>query len=262
MSKTVGSGRSRSATTGRKPAPKDGWALPVHQARSRDQRDRLLKAGERVFATRGFWELHVDDITRLADCSVGSFYRRFKDKEALFFALQDDMAEKASAHIEQFFTSPLSLTLPLTSVAFHLIENSAVEAMKISGYYRALFEMSLRGRQVWNQMRRLEMQLAESFVTLLEKRGLKTRPTEELVPAIAYAMRMINGVELSVMLHGPGPYDSRDPDAFAHLTRMLLRIMDVPVDEVELEKLVAKRRPARTAASAVPRKTARQARAG
>jgi hypothetical protein len=74
-------------------------------------------------------------------------------------------------------------------------------------------------------------------------------------------MRMINGVELSVMLHGPGPYDSRDPDAFALLTRMLLRIMDVPVDETELEKLVAKRRPARAAATAGPRKTARQARA-
>lgn len=126
--------------TGRKPAPKESWALPVHQARSRDQRDRLLRAGERVFATRGFWESHVDEITRLAECSVGSFYRRFKDKEALFFALQADMAEKSSAHIDQFFASPLSLDLPLTAVAFHLIENSAVEAERISGYYRALFK--------------------------------------------------------------------------------------------------------------------------
>src|SRR5271155_3168685 len=121
--------------------------------------------------------------------------------------------------------------------------------------------MSLRGRQVWNQMRRLETQLAENFVVLLEKRGLKARPAEVLIPAIAYAMRMINGVELSVMLHGPGPFDNRDPDAFALLTRMLMQIMDVPVDEAELEKIVAKRRPARAAASATQRKTARQTRA-
>lgn len=261
MPKTAGSGRSRSASTGREFMPKEGWALPVHQARSRDQRDRLLKAGERVFATRGFWELHVDDIARLADCSVGSFYRRFKDKEALFFALQDDMAEKANAHIDQFFTNPLSLTLSFTSVVFHLIENSIVEALKISGYYRALFEMSFRGRPVWGQMRRLETKLAEQFVALLEKRGLKARPAAELVPAIAFANRMVNGVELSVMLHGPGPFDSRDPDAFALLTRVLMQVMDVPVDETELEKLVAKRRPARVAASAIPRKPARRARA-
>jgi len=245
-----------------RPAPKEGWALPVHQARSRDQRDRLLKAGERVFATRGFWESHVDDITRLADCSVGSFYRRFKDKEALFFALQDDMAEKASAHIDQFFESPLSLTLPLTSVVFHLIENSANEAAKISGYYRALFEMSLRGRQVWSQMRRLEAQLARNFVGLLEKRGLRSKPAEELIPAIAFTMRMINGAELSVMLHGTGPYGGRDPKAFALQTRTLMQVLDVPVDEAELEKLVAKPRVGQSVPQNGVSTKRRQARAG
>ncbi len=228
--------------TGRKQSPKDEWALPVHQARSRDQRDRLLKAGERIFATRGFWESHVDDIARLAGCSVGSFYRRFKDKEALFFALQEDMAEKSNAQIEQFFSSPLSLTLPLSAVFFHLIENSAREAEKISGYYRALFEMSLRGRSVWQQMRKLEVNLGEQTVALLRRRGVDVKAPAEMSAAIAYAMRMINGIELSVMLHGPGPYSARDPEAYAVLTRVLLQVIGVPADEKELKKLVAARR--------------------
>lgn len=227
--------------TARKSEPKEQWALPVHQARSRDQRDRLLRAGERVFATRGFWESHVDDIARLADCSVGSFYRRFKDKEALFFALQDDMTEKASAHIRQFFDNPLSLTLPLTAVVFHLVENSAKDARQISGYYRALFEMSLRGRSVWDRMRRLEIQLAEGLVDLMGKRGVKVAARAETVAAIAYTIRMINGVQLSLMLHGPGPYADRDPEAIAVSTRTLLQAMDVPVDDAELADLVARR---------------------
>ena len=228
--------------SGRKPASKESWALPVHQARSRDQRDRLLKAGERVFATRGFWESHVDEITRLAECSVGSFYRRFKDKEALFFALQADMAEKSSTHIEQFFASPLSLTSPLTAVAYHLIENSGNEAEKIAGYYRALFEMSLRGRRVWDEMRRLELMTAERFVELLRRRGVDVKGSAEMVAEVAYAIRMINGVQLSVMLHGSGPFVPRDPSATAVLTRVLLQVMGVAVDEAELKKLVAKRR--------------------
>jgi AcrR family transcriptional regulator len=228
--------------TGRKQAAKDEWALPVHQARSRDQRDRLLKAGERIFATRGFWESHVDDIAQLAGCSVGSFYRRFKDKEALFFALQEDMAEKSNAHIEQFFSSPLSLTLPLTSVFYHLIENTAREAERISGYYRALFEMSLRGRSVWEQMRRLELKLGAKTVALLQKRGIPVKAPAEMSSAIAFAMRMINGIELSVMLHGPGPYHARDPEAYVVLTRVLLQVIGVPADEKELKKLVTERR--------------------
>lgn len=230
--------------TGRKPSPKQEWALPVHQARSRDQRDRLLKAGERVFATRGFWESHVDDIARLAECSVGSFYRRFKDKEALFFALQADMAEKASDHIERFFANPLCFKLPITAVIFHLIENSAADAEKIAGYYRALFEMSLRGRQVWDQMRRLELQLAEGLVALLRKRGLAGEGAEDLVAPIAFAIRMVNGVQLSVMLHGAGPYGARDAHAFALQTRVLMQTMSVTPDEEELKRLVAGRRAA------------------
>lgn len=230
--------------TGRKPRPNESWALPVHQARSRDQRDRLLKAGERVFAKRGFWDSHVDEITRLAECSVGSFYRRFKDKEALFFALQADMAEKSSVHIEQFFTSPLSMELPLTAVIFHLIENTATEAERINGYYRALFEMSLRGQRVWDQMRRLELLQAERLVELFAKRGVKVAPSGELIAAVAYTIRMINGVQLSAMLHGAGPFAARDPASIAILTRVLMVVLGAPVDETELKKLGARRQKA------------------
>jgi AcrR family transcriptional regulator len=44
----------------------NGWARPAYQQRSRQQRDRLLKAGERVFAESGFWQAHVADIAKRA----------------------------------------------------------------------------------------------------------------------------------------------------------------------------------------------------
>ncbi len=228
--------------TTRKAQTLEQWALPAHQARSRDQRDRLLKAGERVFASRGFSESHVDEIARQAECSVGSFYRRFKDKEALFFALQTDMAEKSIAQIEQFFTSPLSLSQPLTLVIFHLIENSAKAAERISGYYRALFEMSLRGHHVWGEMRKLEILEAEKLADLFRSRGISLPHSPALIAQIAYALRMVNGVQLSVMLHGPGPYEHMDPDGIATLTRMLMRLLAIEVEENELKKIIALRR--------------------
>ncbi|MBJ7408830.1 MAG: TetR/AcrR family transcriptional regulator, partial [Phenylobacterium sp.] len=66
-----------------KPKPDDGgsdptWTRPAYQNRSREQRDRLLKAGERAFAAAGFWQTHITDIAKRAGCSVGSFYRRFE----------------------------------------------------------------------------------------------------------------------------------------------------------------------------------------
>ncbi|HVP85951.1 MAG TPA: TetR/AcrR family transcriptional regulator [Rhizomicrobium sp.] len=222
----------------------EGWVLPAHQSRSREQRDRLLKAGERVFASQGFWESHVSEIVKEADCSVGSFYRRFRDKEALFLALQQDMHARSHANIDRFFANPIGEQRSLTSIFFHLIDNTGSEAIKIKGYYRALFEISLRGRNVWSRMRELEEYQARCFEKLLRKRGVKNIGPD-FVPSLASAIRMMTGSQISIMLHGPGPYNFNDPELTAQLTRSLMAIAGVPVDEDELEKLVASRKSSR-----------------
>jgi hypothetical protein len=53
---------------------------------------------------------------------------------------------------------------------------------------------------------------------------------------------MITGSQISIMLHGPGPYSFNDPDATAQLTRSLMAVAGAPVDEAELAKLVAARK--------------------
>lgn len=221
-----------------------GWVLPAHQSRSREQRDRLLKAGERVFASRGFWESHVSEIVKEANCSVGSFYCRFRDKEALFLALQQDMHARSLANIGKFFANPIGEKSSLTSIFFHLIDNTAREAIKIKGYYRALFEISLRGRNVWSLMRELEEYQAVCFEKLLRKRGAKNL-SADFVPNVAFAIRMASGSQVSMMLHGAGPYSFDDPRATAQLTRSLMAVAAMPIDESELERLSARKSSAR-----------------
>src|SRR5579872_7327847 len=60
---------------------------PVRQRRGQRTRDRLLDAGQRLIARRSVDALSVADIARAANCSVGSFYLRFRDKDAFFRAL-------------------------------------------------------------------------------------------------------------------------------------------------------------------------------
>lgn len=57
------------------------------QERSRRTLERLLDATERLLATRRFEEIAVEEIVRAARTSVGAFYGRFRDKEALLPAL-------------------------------------------------------------------------------------------------------------------------------------------------------------------------------
>ena len=210
--------------------PEMGWTRPAYQERSRQQRDRLMKAGERVFAESGFWEAHVASIAKRAGCSVGSFYRRFQDKEAFFFALQSDMAAHAEANIVKFFADPACQTEPLMEVFRRLTRSSARTMKGIEGYYRALFELSLRGRDVWPLMRRLEAIEAGRVVELLKARGIAMDPRKQ--DAAHLAIRMMHGQIVSNMLHGPGPYSIDDPRLHEELALMLQRYLgleDVPV---------------------------------
>jgi AcrR family transcriptional regulator len=58
---------------------------------------KLLDAGMRVFADRGFHAARVDDIVRAARTSHGTFYLYFADKEDLLRALAVECAEELDA---------------------------------------------------------------------------------------------------------------------------------------------------------------------
>ena len=64
-------------------------AVPPKQLRSRQTLDRLLDAAEAVIREEGISELTVAKVVKRGQSSVGAFYRRFPDREALLFALQE-----------------------------------------------------------------------------------------------------------------------------------------------------------------------------
>lgn len=203
------------------------WAKPAYQARSRLQRDRLLKAGERVFAEKGFGPAHVADIAKRAGCSVGSFYRRFQDKEAFFLSLQSDMAAHAESNISRFFDDPACLTDPVLEVFTRLVRNTARVVKGIEGYYRALFELSLRGHAVWPLMRQIEVLEATRIIDLLNRRGAKL-DEPGLNDRAHLAVRAMHGQIITTLQHGPGPFAIDDPQFHVELALMLLRFLGVP----------------------------------
>ncbi len=64
-----------------------------HQARSRDTLRRIVKATEKLLEEKTFDEISVTEITKRARSSVGSFYARFPDKEALLDHLDELYAQ-------------------------------------------------------------------------------------------------------------------------------------------------------------------------
>ncbi|MBC6462795.1 TetR/AcrR family transcriptional regulator [Actinomadura sp. HBU206391] len=63
---------------------------PVERADAAQNRRKILKAAERIVATRGVESLSMDEAARAAGVGVGTVYRRFGDRAGLLFALIDD----------------------------------------------------------------------------------------------------------------------------------------------------------------------------
>ncbi len=84
-----------------------GPAPPTVQGRelrARGQRtmQRLLDAGAKVFAQRGYHAARVDDVVKMAKTSHGTFYLYFASKEDLFRALAIDVATEMAALAGEF----------------------------------------------------------------------------------------------------------------------------------------------------------------
>jgi len=75
---------------------------PPSQQRSRETLARIVSATERLLHDRNFEEITVAEIAKTAHSSVGSFYARFEDKDALLDYLDIVHAEKLIERITEY----------------------------------------------------------------------------------------------------------------------------------------------------------------
>lgn len=68
--------------------------------RSRDKRDRILKAAVKVFARNGFHATRVSEVAKAAGVADGTIYLYFKSKEELLVSLFEDRVSKLLAFMQ------------------------------------------------------------------------------------------------------------------------------------------------------------------
>jgi AcrR family transcriptional regulator len=74
------------------------WVKPARQDRSRDTHARIVAAAERLLSRGRAWsEVTVAELVDEADASIGAFYNRFRDKDALLHVLQIELYSQGAA---------------------------------------------------------------------------------------------------------------------------------------------------------------------
>src|SRR5438874_279565 len=75
--------------------------MPIEQVRSQQRYQRILDAATSVFSSKGYHGTLVDDIAEEAETSKGGVYFHFPNKQAIFLALLDRLANILKQRVEQ-----------------------------------------------------------------------------------------------------------------------------------------------------------------
>ena len=220
---------SASARLARRPArlrsPPGATALRAVQPRARATRDGLLAVGRQLLATRDFDSLSVAELAAAQQLSVGSFYGRFRDKEAFFAVLQQQVTaewlQQADALLQQRpWRSATQLVAAFCSLAVETFRRDA-------GLFRAALKHASTQPASWTPIKQAGLAVAERFEAALAPM-LPHGGTAERSLSIRFAVQMLYGTGVNAVLNDPGPLRLSDPRLEHELARVMGLYLGLP----------------------------------
>ncbi len=205
---------------------------PPQQARSRATLDRILEATEKLLETHLMDELTLADILGEAGVSVGSFYGRFKNKEALLPELHTRYARRLDVGSVRVFAPGRWEGRSLRWRVRKLVRYAVLTYRRQRGLLRAL---SLDWRIHPERVTPSVMVNREAFhrlvaSALIGARDEITHPHAEA--AVRFGLSLVGAVCRDQMLTGPSghpqPVDTRASERWlgAELERVLVAYLE------------------------------------
>lgn len=188
-------------------------------ARGARRRATLIDAARKVFERSGYLDARLTDITKEAQCSTGSFYTYFKNKEEIFAAVleiaQEDMLHPGMAHV------------PDSRDPYPVLEASNrayLEAYRRNAKLMGLLEQVASVDPTFRELRRRR---AEAFIQRnargiadLQKRGLADEELDPLLASQALS-GMVSRVAFTAFVTGA---DDAEPVDFEQVLYTVTRI--------------------------------------
>jgi len=184
------------------------WIRPPRQLRTQQSLERLLDAAELLLRDKDFEDIPVSEIALRAETSVASFYRRFKDKNALLHGLHQRFFDEALATADMALDGQrwegANIREILGSVIPFLIEVIQQQEMLQRAVYRlALSDAAMRERSL-----RLRRYVLGGLSDLLLARRAEVRHPD---PETAIAFGLVQAGALVTECYVTG---MRDPSLF------------------------------------------------
>jgi AcrR family transcriptional regulator len=131
--------------------------LPVinrRERRSAELRERLFRSALALFASKGYAETTVEDITEAADVGKGTFFNYFPSKEHILMAF----GEMQLAKLESVINEAQKSDRPMPEVLRTLVLRMTEEPIRNPAIVRALLQANLTSVPVRGEMLRIHDQ--------------------------------------------------------------------------------------------------------
>ena len=173
------------------------WVRPPLQERSQKTMERLLRAAESRIIEVGFDKATIADIAKHADSSVGAFYSRFADKDALLRCLLDRFVFEAKATMDAALRPELWTDVGAQELCTSLLRFLAKTLAERRLFIVALAKATMDDASLADFRSALSVHAATGLERLLTPSG----EGAEAVSA-AKAMRVVSWICLSVLEAG------------------------------------------------------------
>src|SRR5215813_12625343 len=126
-------------------------AVSRRERRSAELRERLFRAALALFASKGYAETTVEDITEAADVGKGTFFNYFPSKEHILMAF----GEMQLSRLESVIREAEQSGLPMREVMRTLVMRMTEEPVRNPAIVRALLQANLSSVPVRGEMVRI-----------------------------------------------------------------------------------------------------------
>ena len=200
------------------------WVRPPQQARSQETLDRILDAAEALVTQKGFEDTPVAEIAQRAGSSVGAFYARFQDKDALLHALYERYYEQAIATADAALDPARWEGARIAEILDAVVRFLTAIYREQCGLIRAFVIRNHSGASFQARRERLSHYVSERLSALLLARQDEiSHPDPEL--AAAFGLSLVFSTLESVILFGElrsGRLALSDDDLATELARAYL----------------------------------------
>jgi AcrR family transcriptional regulator len=141
------------------------------QSRSEQTQERLLQAAEALILEKGLADASVPEIARRARSSVGGFYARFPDKDALLRALEERFFAEMLGRVEQLADAGRWADASITTIVAACAEELVTVFRERRNLIAAFLHRATRNPEILAEALRFRVATQERIAALLLPRS-------------------------------------------------------------------------------------------